>query len=467
MLKKFQRQRKLLQKGNLTRFEIVRRPNPKLLAIHRPFTLTICTEFYPPDYAASGQLVEELALQLEELGIPIHIFTGQPGYAFQRSFAPRIECSGKLRIQRSSISRFWRSRIRGKGLNGLLFFLRAGLHLLNPKRRGDIVLLTTAPPFLPILGYLANLLLGLPYVCLVYDLYPAIAVELKVISAKHWLAQLWNSLNQKVWKRADHIIVLSSTMKERMHANCPEIDDKISVIHNWADPDWIVPIPKQNNWFARQHDLVNSFTVLYSGNMGRCHDMDTILKAASQLQHEPIQFVFIGEGAKRQECMEQVFHLGLTNCRFLPYQEKEDLPFSLTACDLSLVSVNPGMEGLVAPSKIYGTLAAGRPVAVVCEPHSYLRTLVAEAKCGATFRNGDGTGLADFIRFLASDGQAVQKMGQAGRQYLQKNFTPEIIAKQYLKVLYQSVFEARNRVANKRSLSPISGLKSWLSRSKP
>jgi glycosyltransferase involved in cell wall biosynthesis len=466
MLKRFQIQKKCLPKGDLSRFEIVHRQKAQKLEIHRPFSLTICTEFYPPDYAASGQLIEELALHLEEFGMPIHIFTGQPGYAFQSSSAPSIEYSGKLRIQRSNSAHLWRARIRGKGLNGLLFFLRAGLHLLNPKRRGDIVLLTTAPPFLPILGYLANLLLGLPYICLVYDLYPEIAIELKVISAKHWLARLWNVLNQKVWKRADHIIVLSSTMKEKMHASCPEIDDKISVIHNWADPDWIVPIPKQNNWFARQHDLVNTFTVLYSGNMGRCHDMDTILKAASQLQQEPIQFIFIGEGAKRQDCVEQVRNLGLTNCRFLPYQEKEDLPFSLTACDLSLVSVKPGMEGLVAPSKIYGTLAAGRPVAVVCEPHSYLRTLVAEAKCGATFRNGDGNGLAEFIRFLASDGKAAKKMGHAGRRYLQKNFTPEIIAKQYLKVLYQSVFEARKRVANKRSPNPIAGLKSWLSGSK-
>ncbi len=434
---------------------------PKTLKMPDPIQLTICTEFYPPDYAATGQLIEELAIQLEQCGMPIHVFTGQPGYAFQESSAPSVEQIGKLKIQRSSTTRLWHSRIRGKGINGLLFFFRAALHLLNPKCRGDVLLLTTAPPFLPILGYLANLFLGLPYICLIYDLYPDIAVELKVVSAQHWLAKLWSKINKQVWKRADQIIVLSSTMKDRMQAHCPEIGDKISVIHNWADPEWITPISKQNNWFAHQYDLVNTFTVLYSGNMGRCHDMETILAAAIQLQQDPIQFLFIGEGVKYRDCIEQVRILGLKNCRFLPYQGKTDLPYSLTACDLSLVSINSGMEGLVAPSKLYGTLAAGRPVAVVCEPHSYLRPLVAAAQCGAIFNNGDGTGLANFIRFLESDRQIAHQMGIAGRQFLQKNFTPEIIAQQYLEILSQSGFAVHP--FNPKVARPISGLKNWFS----
>jgi glycosyltransferase involved in cell wall biosynthesis len=466
-------QEKCVLAGTLVKLDPLRRSTPKKLQLHRPRQLTICTEFYPPDYAATGQLIEELALQLEQVGMPVHIFTGQPGYAFQKSSAPSLESTGKLRIRRSSASRLWHSRIRGKGINGLLFFLRAAVHLLNAKRRDDLVLLTTAPPFLPILGYLANLFLGLPYICLIYDLYPDIAIELKVVPAKHGLARLWNWLNKKVWKRANHIIALSSTMKDRMQAHCPGIDEKISVIHNWANPDWITPIPKQSNWFAQHYDLVDTFTVLYSGNMGRCHDMDTILEAALQLQHEPIRFLFIGEGAKRRDCIEQVQNLGLKNCKFLPYQEKQDLPYSLTACDLSLVSINFGMEGLVAPSKFYGTLAAGRPVAVVCEPHSYLRTLVADAKCGATFRNGNGIGLANFIRFLASDRQVANQMGTAGRQYLQKNFTPEIIAQEYLKVLAKSGLNVQKQpdskaasqptLDTKGSPKPTSGLKSWLS----
>ncbi len=424
---------------HLGKLKIVRKKNDSSSELSKPFRLSIFTQFYPPDYAATGQLIEELAIQLGRLGIDVQVFTGQPGYAFRKASAPSRERSEKLLIRRSRTSRLYPARIRGKAINGVLFLIRCGLHLLKSASRGDVLLVTTAPPFLPLVGYLANLLFGIPYVCLLYDLYPDVAVELKVVSNKNYLVQLWNWINKQVWKKAQSVIVLSSTMKERVQAKCPEISDKISVIHNWANPDWIVPIAKQDNWFAHKHDLVNTFTVLYSGTMGRCHEMDTILEAARQLQNEPIQFVFIGGGAKRQSCVDQVRDMGLGNCRFLPYQEKQDLPYSLTACDLSLVSVSPAMEGVIAPSKLYGILAAGRPVAVICEPHSYLQTLVDEANCGATFNNGDAIGLVKYIRRLTIDTQLAHRMGIAGRRYLQLNFTPEIIAKQYSNLLRQGL----------------------------
>lgn len=431
------------RKPNLGNLKLVPYKKENKLKLHRAFNLSVFTQFYPPDYAATGQLIEELAIHLERLGIHVQVFTGQPGYAFRKADAPPIERFKNLLIRRSRTSQLFPSRIRGKALNGVLYFLRSGLHLIKASSRGDILLLTTAPPFLPILGYLAKLVFGISYVCLLYDLYPDVAVNLKVVSGNNLVVKFWNWINKQVWKQADSVIVLSSTMKDRVQAKCPEISDKISVIHNWANPDWIVPISKQDNWFAHKYNLVKTFTVLYSGNMGRCHEMDTILEAARQLQDEAIQFVFIGGGAKRQPCVAQASELGLRNCQFLPYQEKQALPYSLTACDLSLVSISPGMEGVVAPSKLYGILAAGRPVAAICEPHSYLRPLIGEAKCGAAFNNGDGTSLAKFIRRLATDTELAERMGMAGRHFLESNFTPEIIAKQYSQVLSQAVIATR------------------------
>ncbi|AFZ21381.1 glycosyltransferase family 4 protein [Allocoleopsis franciscana] len=427
-----------------------------LVRNNRRIKLSIITQFFPPDYAATGQLIEELALQLGRQGLPVDIFTGQPGYAFNKESAPAIEHLEQVKIKRSRMTRIWSKRIRGKALNGLLFCLRSGVHLLRNGSRGDVLLLTTAPPFLPLLGYLVHKSFGLPYVCLLYDLYPDVAVELNVISREHWAVRFWDTVNRHVWRRAQKVIVLSSTMKDRVVAKCPEIKDKISVIHNWADPNQIVPIAKHQNWFAKAFNLVDTFTVLYSGNMGRCHDMETILAAAKLLKDQPIQFVFIGNGAKREGFRTQASQLGLHNCQFLPYQDKQNLPYSLTACDLSLVSVSPGMEGLVAPSKLYAALAAGRPLAIICEQHSYLRTMLQESGCGEAFSNGDAEGLADFIRRLAADSQLTKQMGQAGRRYLQSNFTPDLIAQQYSQVLCEAAGEAMESFSS-RSIESITG----------
>ncbi|BAZ10127.1 glycosyltransferase [Calothrix sp. NIES-4071] len=411
----------------------------KPIRTQQSIKLSVITQFFPPDYAATGQLIEELVMNLGSLGIDVEVFTSQPGYAYQVKSAPPVELRGQVRIQRSRTAQLWMGRIRGKAVNGVLYTLRAALHLFRGKYRNNVLLVTTAPPFLPLLGYFVNILFKIPYVCILYDLYPDIAITLGVIHKRHWLSRLWQFVNQKIWRSSTGIVVLSPAMRRQVLANCPAIADKVYVIHSWADPDWIVPIAKQENWFAWKHDLVKKFTVLYSGNLGRCHDMDTILGAANSLQDEPIQFVFIGGGAKLNELIEEVNRLNLKNCLFLPYQDKRVLPFSLTACDLSLVSVDERTENLVTPSKLYSALASERPIAAICSQSSYLRQMIAEADCGSSFENGDSHGLTQFIRLLSQDRLLVERMGKAGRQYLRTNFTPKIIAKQYLEVLKQAV----------------------------
>jgi len=400
--------------------------------------VSIITQFYPPDHAATGQLIQELANQLsqQETEIDIQIITGQPGYGQQNPLAPGREKQGNLTVLRSLTSRFWPQQLYGRVINGLLFCFSSALKLLRPSYRGDVLLLTTEPPYLLFFGYFAKLLFNLPYVCLLYDLYPDIAVKLNVISEQHWLTRLWNWLNGKVWRNAQSIIVLSSTMKQRIVAKYPDVADKITIIPSWSNPHHITPKPKKENPFAIKHNLVKPFTVLYSGNMGRCHDMETITATAWELRNDPIQFVFIGGGAKYDDCYKTLIERwGLTNCLFLPFQPKQALPNSLTACDLSLVSISKGMEGLVAPSKLYGILAAGKAVAAVCEPHSYLCQVLQEAACGQAFVNGNSNGLANYIRFLATYPEQAETMGQAGRRYLETYLTPQVIAKQYAQVL--------------------------------
>ncbi len=405
--------------------------------------LLVLTQFFPPDFAATGQLIEELAAQLAQQGVSVDIFTGQPGYAFAKGVAPATERKGGVWVKRSRISQLFVSRIRGKAINGLLYTLRSIVYLARNARDYQVLLVTTAPPFLSIVGYFANIFFKLPYVCLLYDLYPDIAIELEVVKANHPIAQLWRSLNCEMWKRSAGIIVLSDSMKERIVAHCPGVAEKVSVIHSWCNNEQIVPVAKKDNWFAQTHSLTDSFVVLYSGNMGRCHDVDTLFDAACLLKDEPILFVCIGGGAKRNRLIDRVNAAELSNFKFLPYQEKSVLPYSLTAGDVSLVSVAEGMESLVAPSKLYPAMATGRPIAVVCPPNSYLKPLLAAARSGAVFNNGDAKSLASYIRALSQNADKARAQGDAGRAYVQANFTPQLISQQYLKVLKQALQQAR------------------------
>jgi glycosyltransferase involved in cell wall biosynthesis len=255
----------MVKKSALTRLESFKsgsspRNSATLPVPEALIRLSIVTQFYPPDFAATGQLIEELANHLKNQGMHVHVFTGQPGYAFSHDSAPATERSERLEVRRSRSGRLVPSRIRGKALNGLFFALRSIIHLFKAKNRGDVLLLTTAPPFSLILGYIAHLLFRTPYVCLLYDLYPDVAVELNVLPKTHVIARAWDFVNRTIWKHSKQLIVLSSTMRDRVVAKCPEVSDRISIIHSWADPQRITPMTKEENWFAHKHGLVTPFT---------------------------------------------------------------------------------------------------------------------------------------------------------------------------------------------------------------
>jgi glycosyltransferase involved in cell wall biosynthesis len=413
--------------------------------------LTILNQFYPPDYAATGQLIAELTHQLKNEFSSLEVFSSQPAYAFKCNDLPRWEYLQNISIRRSKSATAGYGRIRSKTLSGVIFFIRAYLHLLRHPARRQLVLLTTAPPFLPLLGYFISCFCKISYVCLLYDIYPDIAINLKVIHRQHWLTKIWNYLNYLTWRKASAIIVLNSTMKDQVIKNCPEVANKISIIPNWSDPEEIQPIAREKNWFAWKHNLVDSFTVMYSGNMGRCHDMETLLDAMIILQSTPIQFAFVGSGDKRKFMQTKIEELSLTNCFFLPYQAKEDLAFSLTACDVSILSISEQMEGLIAPSKLYSYLAAGSPIAAICPDHSYLHQVFAEAKCGQTFRNGDAQGLAKYLHELSQNPVLVKETGQSGRAYCMKNYTIEKVANDYLNV-FKAVQNNSKQLSKQSSL---------------
>ena len=397
--------------------------------------LFVVNQFFPPDFAPTGQLINELVSHLGDNGTPIKVFTGLPAYAFNDVSALPLEIHNNVIIRRTRATQVSIHNIRGKAFHGFLFTVRAILHLLRNLKKDDILLLTTAPPFLPFIGYLLHLAKGSNYVCLIYDLYPDVAEKLGVVSSENWIIKLWNRLNELTWQKAKKVIVLSTSMKQQILKKQPKLGHKISVISNWSDPNWIVPIAKKDNWFAQKYNLTEKFTILYSGNMGRCHDIQTILNAARLLQGYPVQFVFIGGGPKYRSSQNLVQTYGLDNCLFLPYQNKETLPYSLTACDLTLASVEEGMGGIVAPSKFYSLLATGRPIAVICDQQCYLNELVEKTHCGVTFKNKNSQGLADFILQISFNPELAKSMGEAGRNYLISQCTLDIIAQQYATAL--------------------------------
>lgn len=212
-------------------------------------------------------------------------------------------------------------------------------------------------------------------------------------------------------------------MKRLLESNYPDLDN-FTIIENWSIEN--IPLTtKENNSFAIQHGLDKKFTVLYSGNIGRLHDIETIAQAIKLLnvKNPHIQFVFIGDGPKLKLLQDYQNQFCLKNLLLLPFQPREILSQTLTACDVSLVSLISGAESVVAPCKLYGMLASGRGIVSISAPNSYIDQLLINYGCGINVTPGDYQHLASVISQLASDNQKVKLMGEKARQLYETRYT--------------------------------------------
>lgn len=127
----------------------------------------------------------------------------------------------------------------------------------------------------------------------------------------------------------------------------------------------------------------------------------------------------MGFGARHAYYEKLVAQLGASAVRFLPYQPRELLSQSLSSADLHFVGLARGLAGYVVPSRLYGILAAGRPVLVSADEESETAQLVRTVGCGVVVPPGEPEQVATAIRSLAGGEHDLAEMGHRGRAYVE------------------------------------------------
>src|ERR1035437_1996241 len=167
----------------------------------------------------------------------------------------------------------------------ILFTLQVFVKLLFRKKRSIRLILVTTPPFLPFIGIFFNKLFGVTFDLIVYDLYPDVFINFGIFKKDSWAIRYWNRLNISLYHRITKVFTLSQAMAEGLMAQGCN-DSKIITVSNWVDTSYIKPIAKTENIFIQEHRLDNKFVVLYSGNMGATHDLETLIDVAELLEEQ-------------------------------------------------------------------------------------------------------------------------------------------------------------------------------------
>src|ERR1700722_595061 len=375
-------------------------------------------QFFWPDTAATGQLLTDVAREIDPDLHAVTVLCGRSVYgAVDSVFPPPV------RIVKSGDVAFSRGRI-GRVTSYAAFFVGAMIEGVRGPKPALVLTLTT-PPLISLLGTLLKSLRGAQHFIWEMDVYPDIAVDLNVLKQRSLVTRLLGILADIPRKRADGIIALGDDMKSRLVAR-GIAEDKIVVAENWADGDEIVPGPLQDG----------PLVVHYSGTFGLAHEAHTIAEAMRQLRDDcRFRFVFVGGGARRGPLEEFCRREGIRNAEFRSYASRSELNRSLAEGHVGLVTQIPATEGSVVPSKSYGIMAAGRPMLYVGPPGATPARLVERHECGWIIEPGDVESMVRLLNRLEQDRGLVREAGAQARQAFERYYDRPIGVARILSIL--------------------------------
>jgi putative colanic acid biosynthesis glycosyltransferase WcaI len=366
--------------------------------------------YYPPDTSATAKMaqtvVEALATRHN-----VTVLCGRPSYdpTERRPWhLYQTEVEGRVRVIRVGSSAYPRIQMRRRIFNYLSYvFLAVPRALLASC---DVVLAMTDPPFEGIVGALVALLKRRPYVYNIRDLYPDMAVGGSIVEPG-WLSRFWERLHRWALRRATTVVVLGEDMRQRIVAK--GVDPAgVVIVRDGAEIPSAGTAP-----VALDAEVIRAirgdfrFVLLHAGNLGFYGAWNTLLTGAGKLAGEGIGLVFVGDGAQREQL--QAAAAGIPNVRFLPFFPGSKIPSVLAAADAHVITVKRGLEGVVVPSKMYGILAAAKPIVALAPRECDVVSLGEKSGFSISADPDDPAHFAYAVRQIFRNAEQLRKMGEA------------------------------------------------------
>jgi colanic acid biosynthesis glycosyl transferase WcaI len=387
--------------------------------------LLVLNQYYWPGLEATANLLTELCEALAET----HDVTVITGAA---RGLPKRQVRNGVNIVRIRSTTFDRSHLFRRAANYATYVLGLVWRAMVSSRP-DLVVCMTDPPFIGSIARVVAARFRVPLLVVMQDVFPEIAVKLGRLKSPV-SAKLLRLLIDPSLRAADRVVVIGETMKRRVEEKGVSAE-RIRVIPNWSDVGSVVPMPHDNEW-SRRHKLTKRFVVMHSGNIGHAQNLDALVRASTFLRDlGNLAVIIVGAGARRADLVLLARVLEADKVEILPYQERSILSQSLSTADVHVVGLAKGLAGYVVPSRLYGILAAGRPVIAATDPESETAQLVAEIGCGVLVPPGNPFALAAAIR-AAHDGEYdLAEMGRRARVFAEAEADRSTAVRRYRDVL--------------------------------
>jgi colanic acid biosynthesis glycosyl transferase WcaI len=387
--------------------------------------LLVLNQYYWPGKEATANLLTELC---EALAADYDV-TVVVGSAPEQ---PERRTRNGVTIVRVHSTAYDRSILWRRAANYVTYLLGA-LREGVASERPDVVVCMTDPPFIGAAAEILARRFRVPLLVITQDVFPEIAVKLGRLRNPVAISAL-RIVIASYLRHATRVVVIGDTMKQRVVAKGVD-PRRIRVISNWGDAERVKPQPRESAW-ARKHRLLDKFVVMHFGNVGHAQDLDTLIGATTLLRDlDDLVVPIIGVGARLAELKELAETLEADKVLFFPWQAYEDRAMPISAAHLHVVGLARGLAGYIVPSRMWGVLAAGRPVIAAAEDESETAAVVRQTGCGLVVPPGDPLRLAEAIRACHDGKHDLEEMGRRARAYAQTETDRAIAVARYRTVL--------------------------------
>lgn len=406
--------------------------------------LLIYAHYYYPDVASTGQILTELAEGLKD-SFHVTVICTVPSYTGQttdhyKKHKYYFEIINGIYALRIRVPRFRKNFSISRVVNIVSYFLSALAATMKVGKQ-DYVFSISQPPVLGgMLGSIGARLKKAKFIYNIQDFNPE-QIEAVDFTGNKLILNTMMKLDKASCHRADKIIIVGrdmiDTLKKRFGENLEYKGKKINFAHinNWIDEQTIVPLPSDDPKvvdFKEKYGLAEKKVIMYSGNLGLYYDLLNIVKIfAKYKDSNDVVFTFVGEGSVKEEIQKYVLDHHINNILFIPYQDKEDLVYSLNAADVHLVVNALGIKGVSVPSKLYGVMAVGKPVFGILEKDSEARMIIEDSECGEVVSPGDYEAIDDLLNRFINEEFDLSLLGRNGRQYLDQYLARDISISKY------------------------------------
>ena len=401
--------------------------------------LLVYAHYYYPDVASTGQILKELCEGMKDTFditvicvVPSYSGVIDEKYKTQRIYNEEINGINVIRVR---VPEFQKSNKLSRIKNLLSYFFNSLLATLKLEKH-DYIFTISQPPILGgLLGVLGKWIKGGKLIYNIQDFNPEQTMAVGYSKNKLLLSSVM-MVDKFNCKKSDEVIVVGRDMQETLknRFNNKKVP-KNTFINNWIDEKEIYPL-EQNHpkivAFKKKYNLQDKFIIMYSGNIGLYYDLENIIKVIGKFNGiDDVVFVFVGDGTVKNKIENYVKENKLSNVTFIPYQDKADLVYSLNAADIHWVVNSKGIKGVSVPSKLYGVMAAGKPVLGVLDKGSEARLIVDECNCGLCTEPGNYDEIYKKIDFILNNKEEIKRLGINGRNYLESNLTKDVSINKY------------------------------------